>query len=61
MTDYEVKRLALVLAVQTEVKGMEWENTKRIQNNESLAYTEADFVDKASELRELTYRPAELL
>ena len=53
MNEYDVKRLALVLAVQAEIEGMKAENTQRNQMNYSLAYTDADFHEKAEELRNL--------
>lgn len=54
MDSYDVKRLALVLAVQAEIEGMKAENIIRKQNNESPAYIE-QFSDKASELRNLAF------
>lgn len=50
---YNVKRLALILAVQAEIEGMKAENAQREQMNYSLAYTDSDFQDKAEELRTL--------
>lgn len=50
---YDVKRLALVLAIQAEIEGMKAENTQRERMNYSLAYTDADFQAKAEELRAL--------
>jgi hypothetical protein len=53
MQYYDVKRFALVLAIQAEIEGMKAENTQRDQMNYSLAYTDADFQAKAEELRVL--------
>lgn len=50
---YDVKRFALILAIQAEIEGMKAENTQREQTNYSLAYTDADFQAKAEELRVL--------
>ena len=56
MTEYDVKRLALVLATQAEITGMEFDNLLREQHNQTHAYTDSDFVEKAEELRELAYK-----
>ncbi len=58
---YNVKRLALVLAVQAEIEGMKAENIMREQNNESPAYGSSQFNDKAEELRNLAYAHNEQL
>jgi hypothetical protein len=57
---YNVKRLALVLAVQAEIEAMKAENIVREQNNQSPAYIE-QFYDKAQELRDLAYANDEQL
>ena len=54
MNAYDVKRLALVLAVQAEIEGMKFENLQREQYNHSHTYTDADFCAKAEELRVLS-------
>ena len=51
MNAHDVKRLALVLAIQAEIDGMKFENLQREQFNESHAYSDADFCAKAEELR----------
>lgn len=51
MTNYDVKRLALVLAVQAEIEGMKALNSDRLQNNHTIAYMDEDFQTKAEELR----------
>ena len=61
MTDYTVKRLALVLAVQAEIEGMKSENASREQMINSMAYSDADFRDKAEELRTIAYKCDEQL
>lgn len=49
----DVKRLALVLAVQAEIEGMKTLNVERENNGMSNAYDEGAFFDKAEELRNL--------
>lgn len=56
MTDYTVKRLALILAIQAEIEGMKAENLQRISVNYSMEYNESDFKAKSEELRELAYK-----
>ncbi len=58
---YNVRRLALILAVQAEIDGMKAENMQRECENNSMAYTEKDFSDKAMELRNLAYAANEQL
>lgn len=55
MENYDVKRLALVLAVQAEIEGMKAENMLREQNNESPAYGSKQFNDLAERLSNLAY------
>ena len=50
MDAYDVKRLALVLAVQSEIEGMKIYNLK---NPDTVGYTQNDFDQKAFELRDL--------
>lgn len=57
---YNVKRLALVLAVQAEIEGMKADNLVREQNGQSPAYIE-QFEQKAEELRSLAYKCDEQL
>ena len=61
MTDYTVKRLALVLAVQAEIEGMKAENADREHMVYSMAYSDADFREKAEELRTIAYKCDEQL
>lgn len=55
MNGYDVKRLALILALQAEIEGMKTENTTREQLKQSLAYVDSDFQYKAEELLKLAY------
>lgn len=55
MNTNDIKRLALILAVQAEIDGMKAENTQREILNQSVAWTEVDFCEKAEELRNLAY------
>ena len=55
---YNVKRLALVLAVQAEIEGMKSKNSQQIEHQQ---YTEVDFYNKAEELRILAYAHNEQL
>jgi len=61
MNEYDVKRLALILAVQAEIEGMKVANLERENNECAPAYDERCFVDAASELRELAYKHDEQL
>lgn len=58
---YNVKRLALILAVQAEIEGMKAENMLRELVDSAPAYGDGDFQDKADELRNLAYAPDEQL
>jgi len=55
MTNYDIKRLALILAVQAEIEGYKSSNEDRKQMNHSMAHPESDFEEKAMELRNLAY------
>lgn len=52
MNNYDVKRLALVFAVQAEIEGMKAENSQRPDDQR---YVYGDFWQKAEELRKLAY------
>jgi len=52
---YNVKRLALILAIQAEIEGMKAENMQREQCGNSMAYGDSNFSEKAEELRNLAY------
>lgn len=58
---YDIRRLALILAIQAEVEGMKFENLQREQFNHSHTYTDEDFKDKANDLRNLAYMHDEQL
>ena len=51
MNEYDVKRLALVLAVQAEIEGMKADNIQRESLELSMAYTSEDFEIQAERLR----------
>lgn len=53
MNNYDVKRLALILAIQSEIEGMKALNSDRLQNNHTIAYMDDSFFEKAEELRNL--------
>lgn len=53
MNEYDVKRLALVLAVQAEIEGMKTKNKYREIIYNDQAFSDSDFYDKAEELRVL--------
>ena len=53
MTQYDVKRLALVLAIQAEIEGMKAFNLIRESNGMAIGYDEDQFFMKAEELRNL--------
>lgn len=57
----DVKRLALVLAVQAEIEGMKAENSQRKALSQPMAYNEYDFQCKAEELRNLAYKHEDTL
>lgn len=58
---YDVRRLALVLAVQAEIEGMKAENMQRECMKCSPSYVEGHFQEKAEQLRNLAYAPDEKL
>ena len=53
MNEYDIRRLALILAVQADIEGMKAENLTRAQRRESLAYPDSEFMMKSEELRNL--------
>lgn len=55
MTHYDVKRLALVLAVQAEIEGMKAENMLREQNGDSPAYGMSQFRDMQCQLEHFAH------
>jgi len=52
---YNIRRLALVLAIQAEVEGMKAENQIRMLNNIPLIYGDREFNEKAEDLRQMAY------
>ena len=58
---YNVRRLALVLAIQADIEGMKAENMQRQHLEQSMAYNDVDFHVKAEELRSLAYAHNEQL
>lgn len=61
MNHFDVKRLALVLAVQAEIEGMKIENEVRLFDNMAPAYGEEQFSNKAMELMNIAHCPDEQL
>lgn len=55
MGSSDVRRLALVLAIQAEVEGMKADNQYRECRGESISYGDNEFVSKAEELRNLAH------
>ena len=55
MNNYDVKRLALVLAIQAEIEGMKNADKERNINQGDLQYNEAAYCDKAEELRNIAF------
>ena len=53
MESADVKRLALVLAVQAEIEGMKAANAERLEAGYALAYNRDSFYEKSQELRNL--------
>ena len=56
MTEYDVKRLALIFAKQAEIEGMKAENLIRENQGLSLAYNENEFLNKSDDLKMLAYK-----
>jgi len=57
MTPYDVKRLALILALQAEIEAMKAANAERDMPREAAAHDASEFFDKARELDELAHKP----
>lgn len=53
MTEYDVRRLALVLAVQAKIEAMKADNNQRPNDQR---YTETDFYAAGQELETLAYK-----
>lgn len=56
MDGYDIKRLALVLAIQAEIEGMKASNQVCKIVGVEPSFTGYEFNDKAEELRELAYK-----
>ena len=54
MNEYDVKRLALILALQAEIEGIKLANN--LVDFGMEPYSERDFKSKAEELREFAYK-----
>ena len=55
MDNYDVTKIGLLFAIQSEVEGMKVANSERDLPSEEAVYTEADFQAKAEELRNIAY------
>jgi len=55
MDHLDVRRLALILAVQAEIEGMKATNDLRRLLKELPSYENNDFTSKAEELKNLSY------
>jgi len=55
MENFNLKRFALILAVQSEIDGMKAENIDRCNKDLAIAYTEDAFNNCAGKLRDLAY------
>ena len=53
---YDIRKLALIFAVQAEIEGMKAFNLIRDPNGIGLPYDENAFFVKAEELRNLAYK-----
>lgn len=61
MNEFDVKRLALVLAIQAEIEGMKVANKERDMPAEASVYNENDFLEKAEEFRIISSKHNEQL
>jgi len=53
MNEFDIKRLALIYAIQAEIEGMKIRNEIENQISGGFHYYEYDFSEKARELREI--------
>lgn len=58
MEFYDVRRYALILAIQAEIEGMKAANS---QQPDKQPYSDDDFKIKAEELRQIAYKHNDLL
>ncbi len=61
ITYYDIKRLGLILSVQAEIEGMKAENERCKIDNIPLKFGYTDFEDKSLELKNIIYKPEDLL
>ena len=61
MNEYDIKRLALVFAVQAEIEGKKADNMQKQAFGQSMTWISDDFNKKAEELRNLAYSHNEQL
>ena len=54
MTEYDVKRFGLILAIQSEIEGMKADNTIKLIEYETHTFGIEDFNKKAEELRNIS-------
>lgn len=59
MTRYDIKRLALVFAVQAKIEGMKAQNKIDDMNGNYPSWSFSDFDDCSEELKSLAYAPDE--
>lgn len=57
MDNYDIKRLALILAVQAEIEAMKAHNA----TDNHMKYSEKEFWDRAAKLSDLAYKHDEQL
>jgi hypothetical protein len=55
MNEYDVKRLALVLAIQAEIEGMKAENAYMEAIGHEPTHNEDSFREQAEKLRDVAY------
>ena len=51
MNEYDIKRLAEVLAIQAEIEGMKIFNVEKVQNDMTPGYDQVSFNQMADQLR----------
>lgn len=61
MNEYDVKRLALILAVQAEIEGLKTANKQRDSHGIAAKYEESNFMAKAEELKTIASKHNEQL
>lgn len=55
MSEYDIKRLALIIGVQAEIEGMKIDNLIAIQEGYPPVWSHEKFEDKSFELRNIAY------